>query len=52
MGGGTVGEIGDLLRAASVEAIKSGEELITTETLDRLDWIRAGERTEAQMKKL
>ena len=52
MAGGTVGEIADLLRAASVEAIKSGEELITTETLDRLDWIRAGERTEAQMKKL
>jgi hypothetical protein len=52
MAGGTIGEIADLLRAASVEAIRSGEELISPQTLDRLEWISAGERTEAQMRKL
>lgn len=52
MAGGTVGEIADLIRAASVEAIRSGEEQISAQTLDRLEWVRAGERTEAQMKKL
>lgn len=52
MAGGTVGEISDLLRAASVVAILSGEERICPEVLDRLDWVRASERTEAQMSKL
>jgi hypothetical protein len=52
MAGGTVGEIADLLRAASVEAISSKEEHISSEVLDRLDWVRASERTQAQMSKL
>ncbi len=52
MAGGTIGEISDLIRAASIEAITSGDEQITPQTLDRLFWVRSGERTQAQMSKL
>jgi hypothetical protein len=52
MAGGTVGEIADLLRSASVEAINSREEKISPQLLDRLEWVRNVDRTEAQMKKL
>lgn len=38
MGGGTIGDTIKVLKAAAVKAIESGEERITRELLDSLDW--------------
>jgi hypothetical protein len=52
MAGGTVGEISELLRTASIAAIKTKEEHISSKVLDGLTWTPASERTQTQMRKL
>ena len=44
MSEGWIGEISDLLKLASVQAIKSGEEQITLDLLRKLDWQSPTER--------
>lgn len=39
MGGEAIGETVKILKRAAVEAVKSGEERITPELLDRLNWV-------------
>jgi hypothetical protein len=52
MAGGIIGELADLLRMASTEAIHSKEECISAALLDRINWTRASERTQIEISKL
>jgi hypothetical protein len=52
MAGGIIGELADLLRTASAEAIRSKDECISAALLDRINWTRATERTQIEMSKL
>ncbi|MDQ2817796.1 MAG: TniB family NTP-binding protein [Candidatus Eremiobacteraeota bacterium] len=44
MSEGTIGEIWAILTRASIKAIKTGEEQITSETLDAIEWLSPSKR--------